>query len=127
MTWYIPLLLAQVLDVGSTKQLFIDHRFFEMVEGVTLTVNPARPTGEKVLVPDAPWEKDAKIGSYCTVVDEGGKRLGAVDGFFATGGSSVMVVKGGKERLIPFVPAYVVSVDREAGRIVVDWKPEYDA
>ena len=61
------------------------------------------------------------------VVDEGGERLGIVDGFFATGGSSVMVVKGGKERLIPFVPAYVLSVDREAGRIVVDWKAEYDA
>ena len=53
--------------------MFIDHRFFEMVEGVTLTVNPARATGERVLVMDAPWERDAKLGSYCTVVDEGGK------------------------------------------------------
>lgn len=60
------------------------------------------------------------------VVDAGGRRLGAVEGFFATGDSSVMVVKGGKERLIPFVPAYVQSVDRDAGRIVVDWKDEYD-
>ncbi|MCC6586402.1 MAG: hypothetical protein IT168_06765 [Bryobacterales bacterium] len=73
MLWTVPLLVAQVVDVGSVKQLFIDHRFFEMVEGVTLTVNPARATGEKLVLPDAPWERDAKLGSYCTVVDEGGK------------------------------------------------------
>jgi 16S rRNA processing protein RimM len=61
------------------------------------------------------------------VVDEGGERLGAVDSFFETGETSVMVVSGKKERLIPFVPAYVKSVDREARRITVDWKADYDA
>ena len=61
------------------------------------------------------------------VVDEGGARLGKVDSFFETGDTSVMVVKGAKERMIPFVAAYVKSVDREARRITVDWKAEYDA
>ena len=28
--------------------------------------------------------------------------------------------------MIPFVPAYVKSVDREAKRITVDWKADYD-
>ena len=56
------------------------------------------------------------------VVDAKGARLGRVDSFFATGDSSVMVVKGGRERMIPFVDAYVVAVDREAGRITVDWE-----
>jgi len=36
-------------------------------------------------------------------------------------------VRGARERLIPFVPAYVKAVDREARRITVDWKPDYDA
>lgn len=61
------------------------------------------------------------------VVDEGGKRLGEVEGLFETGETSVLVVKGAKERLIPFVPDYVKAVDREARRITVDWKADYDA
>jgi len=61
------------------------------------------------------------------VVDEEGRRLGEVEGLFETGETSVLVVKGVKERLIPFVPQYVKSVDREAGRITVHWKADYDA
>ena len=61
------------------------------------------------------------------VVDEQGRALGTVDSFIETGGASVMLVKGGRERLIPFVEAYVKGVEREARRIVVDWKADYDA
>ena len=60
------------------------------------------------------------------VVDAAGAVLGKVEGLFETGETSVLVVKGTKERMIPFVPAYVKSVDREAKRITVDWKAEYD-
>ncbi len=56
-----------------------------------------------------------------------GRALGTVDGFVETPGASVMVVKGASERLIPFVAEYVKSVDREARRITVDWKADYDA
>jgi 16S rRNA processing protein RimM len=61
------------------------------------------------------------------VVEASGESLGRVEDFFATGETSVMVVKGTKERLIPFIPHYVLGVDREAGRITVDWKADYDA
>ena len=61
------------------------------------------------------------------VVDEGGVVLGRVEGFFDTGETPVMVVAGSRERMIPFVPAYVRAVDRGAGRITVDWKADYDA
>lgn len=61
------------------------------------------------------------------VVDEDGVVLGRVEGFFDTGETSVMVVAGARERMIPFVPAYVRAVDRGAGRITVDWKADYDA
>ena len=67
------------------------------------------------------------------VVDEAGAGLGRVEGLFESGETSVLVVKqaeamgGDRERLIPFVPDYVKSVDRDARRITVDWKPEYDA
>ena len=62
------------------------------------------------------------------VVDEAGAALGQVEGLFESGETSVLVVKDeSRERLIPFVQAYVKSVDRDARRITVDWKPEYDA
>jgi 16S rRNA processing protein RimM len=58
------------------------------------------------------------------VVDASGKSLGKVDGLFETGETSVLVVKGVRETMIPFVPEYVKSVDREAKRITVDWKAD---
>ena len=61
------------------------------------------------------------------VVDATGAKLGLVEGFFEAGDASVMVVKGARERLIPFVDDYVKAVDREAGRITVEWKADYDA
>ncbi|HEX6633109.1 MAG TPA: ribosome maturation factor RimM [Usitatibacter sp.] len=61
------------------------------------------------------------------VCREDGSALGKVDGFFETAGSSVMVVKGEVERLIPFVEDYVKGVDRESRRVTVDWKADYDA
>ncbi len=60
------------------------------------------------------------------VFDESGAELGKVEALFETGETSVLVVKGAKERMIPFVPAYVKSVDREAKRITVEWKADYD-
>ena len=61
------------------------------------------------------------------VVDEGGAALGKVESFFETGDTSVMVVRGGRERMIPFVADYVKAVDRETGRITVAWEQDYDA
>ncbi len=60
------------------------------------------------------------------VVDESGAALGKVEGLFETGATSVLMVNGAKARMIPFVSAYVKSVDREARRITVDWKADYD-
>lgn len=57
---------------------------------------------------------------------EDGRVLGTVEGFFDTAGTSVMVVRGAVERLIPFIADYVKSVDRESRRITVDWKADYD-
>jgi len=61
------------------------------------------------------------------VVEESGALLGKVESFFETGDTSVMVVRGGRERMIPFVGDYVKAVDREAGRITVAWGKDYDA
>ncbi len=56
-----------------------------------------------------------------------GEVLGKVEGLFETGETSVLVVMGERERMIPFIPQYVKDVDREAKRITVDWEADYDA
>lgn len=58
------------------------------------------------------------------VVDTSGRSLGKVEGLFETGDTSVLVVKGKSETMIPFVAEYVKSVDRVARRITVDWKAD---
>ena len=59
------------------------------------------------------------------VANRDGARLGTVAGLIDTGPQSVLRVAGddpgSEERLIPFVAAYVDSVDLAARTIVVDW------
>jgi 16S rRNA processing protein RimM len=60
------------------------------------------------------------------VVNLQGESLGRVEELLRGGGADVLVVKGDRERLIPFVAHYVLKVDREAKRITVDWEAGYD-
>jgi len=60
------------------------------------------------------------------VVTVDGVDLGTVDHLFETGANDVMVVKGERERLVPFVVDQVVrGVDLADGVIRVDWDPEF--
>jgi 16S rRNA processing protein RimM len=61
------------------------------------------------------------------VVTEQGMNFGKVSHLFATGANDVLVVRDGeRERLIPYVPGqFVREVDLHAGRITVDWDPEF--
>lgn len=64
------------------------------------------------------------VGLEVVTVD--GASLGRVEQMMATGANDVMVVRGERERLVPFLPGrYVHEVDLGGGRIVVDWDPEF--
>jgi len=54
-----------------------------------------------------------------------GIELGEVVSLFETGANDVMVVKGEKERLIPFTEFAVLGIDLDSGKINVDWDPEF--
>jgi len=57
---------------------------------------------------------------------EDGRELGEVESLLATGANDVLVVRGDRERLIPFVTGdYVKQVDLANGVITVDWDPEF--
>jgi 16S rRNA processing protein RimM len=60
------------------------------------------------------------------VVNTGGVELGQVDNLLETGANDVLVVKGDRERLIPYTPGEaVVKVDLEAGLLTVEWDPDF--
>jgi len=55
-----------------------------------------------------------------------GELLGRVEKLMETGANDVLVIRGNREHLVPFVPGqYVKHVDLEGGMIEVDWDPEF--
>ncbi len=55
------------------------------------------------------------------VINTAGEELGTVAYLFATGANDIMVVKGSKERLLPYIKQVVLKVDLQQGTILVDW------
>jgi 16S rRNA processing protein RimM len=55
-----------------------------------------------------------------------GVRLGIVDSLLETGANDVLIVKGDRERAIPFLQGQtIIHVSLDAGVIRVDWDPEF--
>jgi len=55
-----------------------------------------------------------------------GQELGIVDHLLETGANDVLVVKGDRERLIPYLrDDVVVDVDKAGNTITVDWDPDF--
>lgn len=61
------------------------------------------------------------------VVNAADERLGKVAGLIETGANAVLRVVGedGTERLLPFVSAVVLAVEKEAGLIRVEWGSDW--
>lgn len=60
------------------------------------------------------------------VVTTDGTELGVVDHLIETGSNDVLVVKGDRERLIPYIrPDVVTELDMENGIMRVEWDPEF--
>lgn len=60
------------------------------------------------------------------VVTTEGIELGQVDYLFETGSNDVLVVKGDKQRLLPYIRDQVIKqIDLQAGQMIVDWDPEF--
>lgn len=87
--------------------------------------------GSQVLVPRSALPPTAEGEHYwddlegMRVVTVAGVELGEVDHLFETGANDVMVVKGERERLLPYIPGVIVGVDAAHRTITVDWDPEF--
>ena len=61
-----------------------------------------------------------------TVNNRQGVELGTVSSLLETGNNDVLVVKGERERLIPYLPgSSVINVDLAAGNMLVDWDADF--
>ncbi|MDX1657125.1 MAG: ribosome maturation factor RimM [Candidatus Competibacteraceae bacterium] len=92
----------------------------EALLGCDLTVRraqlPAPPPGEYY------WADLLGL----TVVTRDGVKLGVVDYLFETGANDVVVVRGERERLIPFLQGQVIEeIDLESRVMRVDWDPDF--
>ncbi len=58
-------------------------------------------------------------------INREGVELGRVESLMETGAQDVLVIKGKREHLIPFVAAFVGKVDLASGQIEVDWGEDY--
>ncbi len=54
-----------------------------------------------------------------------GVDFGRIVDVFETGANDVLVAKGDRERLIPFIAQVVLDVNRDAGTMQVDWDAEF--
>lgn len=82
-----------------------------------------RPEQLAALKPDEYYWRDL-IG--CHVVNTEGIDFGVVDSMMETGVNDVLVVKGDRERLIPFTQGHaVLDVDLSAAKITVDWDADF--
>ena len=62
----------------------------------------------------------------CRVMNAEGEDFGVVDSMMETGVNDVLVVKGERERLIPFTQGHaVLKVDLSAAEITVDWDADF--
>jgi 16S rRNA processing protein RimM len=88
--------------------------------------------GTEVLVPRSALPPPGP-GEYYWVDLEGlrvrnveGVDFGIVSHLFSTGANDVLVARGDRERLIPFVePDYIRQVDFDAGVVTVDWDADF--
>lgn len=101
------------------------------LDGIEDRDRAAELRGSEVAVPRSELPPAPEGEYYWTdligldVVNREGVRLGQVAEVFATGANDVLVVRGDRERLIPFVEPVVVEVDVENSLLTLDWGADY--
>jgi 16S rRNA processing protein RimM len=124
-------------EAGWRRYRLVDGK----VHGQTLLAQlegvPDRTAAEALKGLDVAVERaefaDTEEGEYywdeligAEVVNTEGVGLGRVEGLLETGAHDVLRVVGERERLIPFVDAYVREVDLQGRRILVEWGARWD-
>ena len=59
------------------------------------------------------------------VITDQDNELGVIETIMETGSNDVMVVKGERERLLPYTKDVVIKIDQKQGVMRVNWDPEF--
>ena len=55
-----------------------------------------------------------------------GVQLGVIESLMETGANDVVIIKGDRERVIPFLQGKtIISIDLDNARMIVDWDPDF--
>ena len=130
---YQPWLLGETLQEVRLRQgKTHGNRLIALLEGTDDRTQAEGLAGRQIAVYRDQFPELPEDEYYWTdllglsVVLEDGRELGTLENILATGANDVMVVRGERERLIPFVPGqYVKQVDLDGRRVVVDWDPDF--
>ena len=102
------------------------------LDGVNDRDQAARLMGWDIFITPDQLPKVAKDEYYWSdliglnVETDLGVQLGTVDSLLETGANDVVIVKGDRERVIPFLQGQtIINVDLDAGKMVVDWDPDF--
>jgi 16S rRNA processing protein RimM len=123
---------------GETKEYEVvaaraqGRQVIAQLQGVTDRDQAAALRFGKIMVPRTRFP-ELEAGHYYWVDLVGlrvrtpeGVLLGRLDEMMATGANDVMVVRGERERLIPFVMGdFVKEVNLKQGYLTVDWDPAF--
>jgi len=103
-----------------------------LLEGVEDRNEAETWVGSDIYIPTSELPKLGKNEFYWSdliginVITQTGEKLGVIDHLLETGANDVIVVKGDRERLIPYVTGQVVkSVDLAEQQMVVDWDVDF--
>lgn len=117
----------RVLEARSHGRGIVAH-----IESINDRDAAAQLSGQEIFIQPDQLPKPADGQFYwrqlqgLRVVNLEGCFFGIVDHLLETGANDVLVVKGDRERLIPYVVGDIVkNVDIEKGEIQVDWAEDY--
>jgi 16S rRNA processing protein RimM len=103
-----------------------------LLEGVRNRTEAEKLRGARLLLPEDELPEAAEDALYLyqlpgleVVLRENGQAIGRIDHVECPGGQEIWAIRaaGGREILFPAVAAFVVSVDPEQGRVVIDPPP----
>ncbi len=102
------------------------------IQGISDRDQAEALSGAKILIKNSQLPKLSEGDYYWSqltglqVISTSGINLGIIDHMLETGANDVMVVKGDRERLIPFVMDEVVkSIDLQNRQMIVDWDADF--
>lgn len=123
----LPDAVGEPRRIGIAAARYVDGGILCELEGVDDRDAAARLRGAEVLVQRADLAPlgagEFYLGDLegCAVVTRAGQPYGVVHAVQALGAHDTLVIHDGDvERLLPYVPQFVVEVDLEARRVVVD-------